>query len=473
MKSTRENLWTFVAFCFVLSCTTLANGKPNIVFFLVDDLGWGAMSACGHPVHETPHFDGLCKWGVRFTQAYSACTVCSPSRAAIMTGQYPARIHLTDWIAGHQQPNTILKIPDWSMRLSHDHTTLPEALQQHGYRTGFFGKWHLMPVREPDEMVNHTPERHGFDVNIGGREWGQPKGRGKYFYPFDMPGLDDGREGEYLTDRLTDEAVRFLDESAARGKPFFLYLSYYTVHTPIQGKPELSRYYHARMAEQEPDAVAEERAGAGKKRRERFAQYAAMHASLDESVGRILERLERLELTKETIVIFTGDNGGNYPQSCGGLRGFKGHAHEGGTRVPTCIVWPEKVLPGTVCDTPVIGTDFYPTILEMIGAEPMPSQHLDGLSLVSLMEAGEQLDRQDLFWHYPHYHRTKPYGAIRSKDWKLIEYFEDGELQLFDLASDPTEKVNLADSQPARAEELLGRLKAWRQSVNAQMPTLR
>ncbi len=444
--------------------------RPNIVFFLVDDLGWGAMGAFGSTVHETPHFDALCQRGMRFTNAYSACTVCSPSRAAILTGQYPGRINLTDYIPGQHRPKEPLKIPDWQKYLDHEHTTLAEALQQAGYRTGFFGKWHLTPVgrgrASTDEefkqlQASHTPLDHGFDVNVGGREWGQPKGRGKYFFPFDMPGLEDSAQGDYLTDRLTDEAVEYLGETG--DQPFLLYMSYYSVHGPIMGKRDDIEHFEDQPDENWPTDMG----------RVNPAEYAAMHKSVDDSIGRIVAKLEALGQLENTAIFFTGDNGGNWNSACGGLREFKGFAFEGGVREPTCIVWPGVTQPGSVSDTPIIGTDFYPTMLAVAGLPQMPEQHLDGKNLEPLLTGSGDIDREALYWHYPHYHRTRPYGAIRQGDWKLIEFFEDERLMLFNLKEDPGEQHDLAQAQAAKTRALHDKLKAWRLDVDAQMPTRR
>jgi len=212
--------------------------RPNIVFFLVDDFGYGGLSKTGSDFHETPNIDALFENGVYFNNGYSACTVCSPSRAAILTGRYPARLHLTDWIAGHKKPYAKLVVPNWNMKIEHKRITLPEALKENGYSTAFIGKWHLMPIEQPELMNQHYPTDHGFDINIGGREWGQPKGRGQYFYPWDMPNVKGGKKGDYLTDRLTDYAVNYIEEHKNDVNPFMLYFSYYSVHTPIQAKPE-------------------------------------------------------------------------------------------------------------------------------------------------------------------------------------------------------------------------------------------
>ncbi|TWT36879.1 Arylsulfatase [Posidoniimonas corsicana] len=448
------------------AASTAAARRPNIVFLLVDDLGWGAMSAYGSTMHDTPHFDRLCERGMRFTNAYAACTVCSPSRAALLTGRYPARLRLTDWIPGHAHPNAPLAIPDWDRQINPQLDTLPETLRGAGYQTWFLGKWHLQPIdkrwsreRTKREQALHTPQAHGFDVNIGGREWGQPKGRGKYFYPFDMPGIESGEEGEYLTDRLTDEALGLLDQ--AGDEPFLLYLSYYTVHGPLMGKPEYVSHYR--------DAI--ERSGDHAQAAAR-ANYAAMHRSLDDSVGRITAKLDELGLADDTIIVFTGDNGGDRHDACGGLRGRKGTAFEGGVREPTCVVWPGRVPAGASSDTPIIGMDFYPTLLALAGVAPQPQQHLDGVDLSPVLTGSGGIEERNLFWHYPHYHRTTPYSSVRSGDWKLIEWHEDDQLMLFDLSADPAEKTNLAGAKPDKAVELKRALDEWREAVAAQ-PTTR
>ncbi|PHS18371.1 MAG: sulfatase [Blastopirellula sp.] len=439
--------------------TTQAAQKPNFVFFLVDDLGWGDLGCYGATFHETPNLDQLCSEGMKFTNAYSACTVCSPSRAAIITGQYPGRLHLTDWIAGHGKGNPKLLIPDWKMKIDHSLITLPEALKEAGYKTQFFGKWHLMPNREPDLFDKHYPDSHGFDQNIGGREWGQPKGPGKYFHPFDMPNIEGSKEGDFLTDNLTDYAEKFIEDS--KDEPFLLYLSYYAVHGPIMTKPEYLEKYKNKAK------------GFENKNNERVSPaYAGLLQSVDDSVGRVMKKLRELNLDKNTVVIFTGDNGGTSEQSSGGLRGAKALAYEGGTREPTFVKWPGVVQPGSICDTPIIGTDFYPTMLDMAGLAQKPDQHLDGVNLTSLLKQSGNIDRNELFWHYPHYHRTNPYGAIRQGNWKLIEFFEDGKLELYNLKKDPAEKNDLADTEIQLAKSMLEDLKAWRKSVDAQMPTV-
>jgi arylsulfatase A-like enzyme len=345
------------------------------------------------------------------------------------------------------------------MQMDHSRITLPEALKEGGYISQFIGKWHLMPDLAPELWPEHTPEKHGFDGNVAGREWGQPKGPGKYFYPWNMPNLDGGKEGDFLTDRLTDKADEFLDSTG--NTPFLLYMSYYAVHGPVMAKPEYVAKYQTKLAT------------APKKTYSQFdPKYAGLIQSLDDSVGRIVEKLRAQGKLENTVFIFTSDNGGVKNSSCGGLRGSKGTAFEGGVHVAAFVVWPGVTKPGSVCDVPIIGTDFYPTLLEIAGLPQKPEEHKDGVSIVPLLKQSGIPARDTLYWHYPHYHATKPYGAIQHKGWKLIEFFEDGELMLFDLVNDPNEENNLAQSQPEKAAELLGKLQDWRRDVGAQMPTL-
>jgi len=435
------------------------NDAPNFVFLLVDDLGWGDFGCYGAEFNETPNIDKLASQGMLFNNAYAACTVCSPSRAAILSGCYPARLHLTDWIAGHKQPYAKLSVPDWKTGIDHERVLLPEALKEAGYATAFFGKWHLMPNGKPN-FSKHYPTSHGFDINIGGREWGQPKGPNQYFSPFDMPNLDDGKPGDYLTDKLTDAALDFLDQSK-RGTPFLLYFAYYTLHSPIQAPPALVAKY-------------KEKAKTFRNTKNEFINpaRAGMVESLDQSVGRIMAKLDELGISDNTAIILTGDNGGDNNGTTGGLRDFKGWSHEGAVREPFVVKWPGVAKAGSVCEEPVIGMDIYPTMLDIAGLPARPDQHQDGISMVPLLkDPANHLDREILYWHYPHYHRTKPYGAIRHGDMKLIEFFEDGELELYDLKEDPNETRNLAKDQPERAAALLKELKVWRKSVDAQMPT--
>ncbi len=428
--------------------------RLNIVLFLIDDLGWTDLSHAGSKLYRTPHIDRLAAQGMRFTANYSACTVCSPTRAALLTGKYPARLQLTDWIPGHKRPFAKLQPPVWRQFLPLEEVTLAETLRSAGYATAAIGKWHL--GGDP-----YAAARQGFDVAIGGDHRGQTP---SYFYPYGLPGLTDGTEGEYLTDRLTEEALRFID--AHRAGPFFLYAPHYAVHTPIQGPPELVKKYLARVS------PADEHHNVG---------YAAMVESMDAGVGRVLQRLDELGLTDRTIVIFTSDNGGflggaaqritsNVP-----LRSGKGSAYEGGVRVPLLVRWPGVVRPGSTCDTPVITVDIFPTLLAAVGLMPETGKLLDGENLMPLLKEMGQLKRDAIFWHYPHYHASSmlatPYGAVRQGDYKLIEFYEDGRLELYNLKDDISEAHDLATQQPQRVAQMHKRLDQWRRAVAAQMPT--
>jgi arylsulfatase A-like enzyme len=448
----------FLLLCFPLVFNAQAI-KPNVVFLLVDDLGWGDFGCYGSEFYDTPNIDKLASQGMLFNNAYAACTVCSPSRAAILTGCYPARLHLTDWISGHKRPYDILAVPDWKMKIDHERIVLPEAMKEAGYTTAFFGKWHLMPEGQAD-FEQHYPTNHGFDTNVGGRDWGQPKGAGKYFSPFGMPNLDDGKPGDYLTNRLTEAAVEFLDKTK-KDKPFLLYFSYYTLHGPLMAPPELVEKYKNKAAN-------------FKNPKDEFLNFAraGMVESLDKSVGRIMDKLKEMGIEDNTIIILTGDNGGDNPKTTGGLKGYKGLSYEGGVREPFIVKWKNKIKAGTKSDEMVIGTDIYPTILDMAGLSLRPEEHKDGISILPVL-TGEisKLGRDVLFWHYPHYHRTNPYGAVRHGDWKLIEFYEDGALELYNLKADPKEENNLATTKKSKAKQLLKELQVWRKSVDAQMPT--
>ena len=428
--------------------------RPNIVLILVDDLGWTDLGCQGSSFYKTPNIDRLATEGKRFTQAYSACTVCSPTRAALLTGQYPARLHVTDWIEGHKRPKAKLRVPDWTMHLPHETTTIAEVLKQRGYTTATVGKWHL-------GSEAFEPTTHGFDVNIGGNHRGQPP---SYFYPYErqnisLPGLEEGQEGEYLTDRLTDEAIRWIESH--RDQPFFLYLPHYTVHTPIQAKAELIEKYRAAVDPSSPH---------------KNAAYAAMIDSLDQSVGRIMESLKKLKLDENTLVIITSDNGGLMGvTSQPPLRAGKGSVYEGGVRVPLIVRYPGKVKPGKTSDEPVITMDLYHTLIELTakGKPSAADAPADGVSLLPVLTGSGNLDRDALYWHYPHYHPggATPYSAIRAGDYRLIEFFEDGRTELYNLKDDIGEQNDIASSQPKKRDELLAKLAKWREQVGAQLPT--
>ena len=437
--------------------------KPNFVFILVDDMGWVDGGCFGSRYYETPNIDRLAAQAMRFTQAYASCAVCSPTRAAIMTGKAPARLHITDWIAGEGAPkDSRFKIPDWQKFLPLEETTIAEALKKMGYATAHIGKWHL-------GGTNYYPERQGFDVNIAGGHIGHPA---SYFWPYGasnashrVPDLAarGGREGDYLTDQLTDEALAFI--AAHRRQPFYLQLAHYAVHSPLMGKPELVAEFSRR-----PGANGQSN-----------AVYAAMLKSLDEGVGRLLKQLDELNLAAHTVVIFTSDNGGvvHFGQppatSNAPLRAGKGFAYEGGLRVPLLVKVPGVTRPGSVCETPVISTDFFPTLLELAGADEAASRTaVDGVSLVPLLRGRGDWARNALFWHYPHYWnggKVSPYSITRIGDLKLIRFYETGHEELYDLRADPGEKHDLArvPAQAGKRRELAGRLDVWLKDVGAQM----
>jgi arylsulfatase A-like enzyme len=424
------------------AAATPPDGYTNVIVVLVDDMGWRDLSCQGSPLYETPHIDRLAASGMRFTEGYAACTVCSPTRAAMLTGQYPARLHITDWIAGHERPFAKLKIPEWRKFLPHEVVTVAERLEGAGYATASIGKWHL-----GDEA--YAPGHHGFDINVGGYHRGQPP---SYFAPYKIPTLPEGPDGEYLTDREAAESVKFIE--ANRGRPFFLYLPHYCVHTPIEAKADVKAKYEAKAQELAKDAggLAVKNAG-----------YAAMVESVDDCMGRILDTLDRLGIRDRTAIVFTSDNGGlanvtdNRPARAG-----KGSVYEGGVRVPLIVSWPGVTTPGTTTATPAITPDIPATILDLTGVGAEPKQPLDGVSLAPVLR-GESLAREALYWHYPHYHPggATPYSAIRAGSWRLVHFYEDGRDELYDLARDPGEITDLAAKDPTRAAELKATLDAW------------
>ena len=449
--------------------------KLNFVFFLIDDLGWMDLGCYGSRFYETPNIDQLASEGMRFTDAYAACPVCSPTRASIVAGKYPARLGITQWIGGPNEPTP------YRHYLPLEEVTIAEALKEAGYATGFVGKWHL--ATRDAERATYYPDRQGFDINIGGDWSGAPP---TYFWPYEKrnrtmetmpPG---GAEGEYLTDRLTDESLKFLD--ANKDKPFLLYFSHYAVHTPIESKPELTEKYKAKLQNM-PEHDGPRFAPVYGRYRTRLVQdnpaYAGMVQSVDESVGRVMDKLEELGVADHTAIIFMSDNGGlstvpregptcNLP-----LRAGKGWLYEAGIREPMMIKWPGVVKPGSTCSEPVTSTDFYPTMLQMAGLTLKPEQHVDGVSLVPLLKGKSKLKRKAIYWHYPHYHGSgsKPSGAIRAGDYKLIEWYEDNSVELYNLKEDIGEKNDLSTKMPEKAAELQRLLHRWLKQTKADVPT--
>jgi len=456
----------FILGCvFLLGCNQSVD--PNFIVFLVDDLGWADVG-CNNPetFYETPNVDHLASNGIRFTDAYASCPVCSPTRASIMTGKAPARLNITDWIPGSNPKNRKLLGPDDLHNLPSDELTIAEKLTQHGYTTCHVGKWHI-------GQEGSWPEDHGFDINIGGWSKGSPAGG--YYSPYKNPRLPDGPEGEFLTRRLTDEAMLVID--SLQNQPFFMYFAFYTVHTPIQASIYHHDYFKEKLASMPPSTKPQQRVehdGITKLVQDNTA-YASMVAAMDETVGRIVQQIKDLGLYHETYFFFTSDNGGlstlknrGYPTANLPLRAGKGWAYEGGIRVPFILSGPD--IDPTISSTLVTSMDIYPTLLSLAKIPLLPDQHIDGKDILSVQS---QTDTPTLYWHYPHYHGSTwtPGAAIRSGSWKLIEFYDYEKVELYNLAMDIGETVNLTDSFPDKQKELLELLHSWQQEVNAQMPT--
>lgn len=426
--------------------------QPNFVFILVDDLGWADVK-CNYPqsFYDTPNIDQLAENGVRFTQAYAAHSVCSPTRAAIMTGKHPNRVGITDWIPGVNPKDRFLLGPDISNELALEEITIAEKLKEKAYKTCFIGKWHL-----GDD--GYLPEDQGFDINIGGHHWGSPPGG--YYSPYKNPKISDGPDGEYLPNRLTDESIQFIN--ANKEYPFFLYLAFYTVHTPIQAAETFVDKYREKRKELNIDEVPHKTEGeATTKLLQEDPDYASMVEAMDHNVGRIVQSLKENGLDKNTWIIFTSDNGGlstwlrkqSAPTSNDPLRAGKGWCYEGGIRVPLIISGPQLTQKGRVVDDMVISMDFFTTLLNLAGVEHHAN---DGISLLPLLTEGKRLERDEQFWHYPHYHGSgwKPGSALRKGNWKLIVHYEDEKVELFDLSTDPGEKTDVAENFPEKLNDL-------------------
>ena len=449
-----------------------AQSKPNIVFFLADDLGQRDLGCYGSTFYETPNLDRLAREGARFTDAYAACPVCSPTRASIMTGQWPQRTGITDYIGAPLTPaqwkrNTKSLPAPYADRLALDTPTLAKAMKSAGYATFFAGKWHLGPQ-------GFWPEDQGFDINRGGIDRGGPYGGKKYFSPYGNPRLTDGPDGEHLPDRLATETASFI--AANTNRPFFAYYAFYDVHTPLMAREDLRKKYEAKRQR----LGLTDKWGREHERDVRLTQdhvvYAAMVEALDLAVGKVLAKLDELGLRDNTLVLFTSDNGGlstseGWPTSNLPLRGGKGWMYEGGIREPLLARWPAVIKPGSIVNTPVSSPDFFPTLLEAAGAQPQPAQILDGTSLLPVFK-GTPLPERPLFWHYPHYGNQggAPAAAIRRGDWKLIEWQEDNRVELFNLAADLAEKSDLASRETTRVNALRTELHAWQKQVGARFP---
>lgn len=430
-----------------------ASRSPNVLFILVDDMGWKDLACYGHPLHETPNIDKLAKRGMRFTDAYAACPICAPSRAAIMTGKFPSNTGFVDNFLSELDGETLQRASD-SQFMKRSEITLAEALQAHGYQTGFVGKWHLS-----QEMENRQPTEQGFDINVAGSFWGRPlKG---FFSPYQMPNLEDGPKGEYLPDRLTSEAIRIMDGFNSKDQPWLLYMSYYIVHGPFHSKPEKTKKYAAKARKAKLDL--------------KNPAYSGMVESLDENVGRLLKRLEESGVRENTIIVFTSDNGGHLPAtSIEPLRSYKGSLYEGGIRVPCIIDWPGVIAPGSVSDAPIHGVDFFATLLAMAGLPLQPDHHEDSVNLVPLMKGQEDFERGPMVWHYPvavpHITHSHPGSVIRDGDWKYLRFYSNGREELYNLRDDIGESTNLAAAMPAKADELRAQLDAVLKVHNATIP---
>lgn len=430
--------------------------KPNIVFILIDDLGWSDLGFMGSPVYETPNLDKLSKEGVVFTNAYAPAANCAPSRASIMSGKNTPRhgIYTVGSSERGKSKNRKLIPTKNTITLDNSYTTIAEALKNNGYTTASIGKWHL----------GEDPKTQGFDINVGGSHAGHPK---SYFSPYKNKNLKDGEKGEYLTDRITNEAISFINQN--KEKPFFLYLPYFTVHTPLQGKQDLVDKYKVKIKEDK-----------------RFnAKYGAMVESMDNNIGRLLNSIETLKIADNTIVVFLSDNGGlasvssQFP-----IRAGKGSYYEGGIRVPCIIKWPNKTKKSRKIDEPITGLDIFPTLMDVVSDST--NYELDGVSLLPLLTENKKLKERSLYWHFPIYlqsvnpkkeqardslFRTRPGSAIRKGNWKLHQYFENNELELYNLESDISESINLINQHPEKAELLLDELVEWRQKTNAPVPS--
>jgi arylsulfatase A-like enzyme len=437
-----------------------ASERPNVLFIFLDDFGWRDAGFMGSDFYETPNLDALADRGMVFSNAYAGAANCAPSRACLLSGQYSPRHEIYNvgtTRRGDRRHSRLMHVPGTDT-LRPDIRTWAHCVREAGYRTGTIGKWHL----------SDDPLPYGFDFNFAGTHSGSPP-RGYYPPHGSIPELSGAPKDEYLTNRLTDEAIDFI--RADSEKPWFLYLTHFAVHTPIQGEPELVQKYQRKAPGQLHNHPV----------------MAAMIESVDVGVGRIVEAIDQLGQTEGTIIVFTSDNGGYGPAtSMKPLKGYKGTYYEGGVREPMFIVWPGVTQPGSRCDTPVINVDLFPTFCEMTGAD-LPGQPLDGISLRPLLDQGstETSDSRSLYWHFPAYlqsyqrfdeqrdvlFRSRPCSIIRNGKWKLHEYFEDGGLELYDLEADPGESTNLAESHPAETKRLHDDLKQWRKAIAAPVPT--
>jgi arylsulfatase A-like enzyme len=462
------------AFIYLAACTAVSKKEekiqPNFVFIMVDDLSWSDLSYNGSTTYESPNVDKLASQGMVFSDFYAGGPVCSPTRASILTGKYTARTGITTYLlqpgrdAGYVTPHLPL-----------DELTIAEALKENNYTTGYFGKWHLGYAEE------HWAGNQGFDVAIGGMDlpWAweiahpgvevpdmdRSRGHKRFFSPHHLTFMENGPEGEYLTDRLTNETIDFIKENKER--PFFAFLSFHTVHTPLQAKEEVVKKYTEKIRSMGLDSMVED--DPNEKQHQNNPNYAAMVHHMDENVGRLMDTLEVLGLGENTVVVFTSDNGGkgsvtsNLP-----LKGMKHNLDEGGIRIPTIVRWTGKIEAGSTCDIPLITNDFYPTFLDLSDVPLHPEQHMDGISFKDILLGNvSEIDREAIYWHYPH---SRMEGAVRKGDHKLVYYYETGQSHLYNLKDDIGEQHDLSGEKQELSEEMEGMLKQWLVEVNAKFP---
>ncbi|MBT6447243.1 MAG: sulfatase [Flavobacteriaceae bacterium] len=450
-------------FLLFIGCIGTDNKKPNVIFILVDDLGWNDLGYTGSAFYESPNIDKLSKDSFEFKTAYAASSVCSPTRASIMTGKHPARVNITDWIPGLDPKNKPLLGPKDLHQLPLNETTIAEKLKESGYKTFYAGKWHL-------GSQGYYPEENGFDINIGGFEKGSPMGG--YYSPYKNPKLSDGPEGEYLTDRLTNESISFI-ENHNKNQPFVLFLSFYNVHTPIQPNLKHVNYFKKKLDSMDDNKARVRKEGEAISLLNQVNHnYASMVYAMDENVGRLINSLKENNLYNDALIIFTSDNGGLStlgrvaPTSVFPLRAGKGWLYEGGIRIPQLIKTPGNSKNVKIEDV-TVSYDLFPTILDYVGLKS--ETEIDGKSLMPILKGESKIDRDDVFWHFPHYHGSlwKPGSAIRHGDWKLVQHFESNTVELYDLKNDIGEMDDLSLNFPEKTQDLLNRLNNLRQETNA------
>jgi len=422
--------------------------RPNFLFVLADDLGWSQVGCYGSDFYETPNIDSLAREGMQFTDAYAACPVCSPTRASIMTGKYPARLHLTDFIAGGEFPYEKYTQPKWQKYLPLKEVTIADVLNTEGYATACFGKWHLSIDKKPPKSLPFNPDKQGFD---------------EYFVTYKPTSKTDPESDAHNVEAITQKSLNFMERH--KNKSFFLYVSHNTIHAPLKGKKKLVQKYRNKPGSDLP---------------QNNPVLGAMIEELDNSTGRLLRKLDELKIADRTIVFFFGDNGGlEKDAKQTPLRSGKANLYEGGIREPLIVRWPGVVRAGSTCNEPVTSVDFFPTFMEIVGVKEQMKKPIDGVSLVPLLQQKGGLNRPAIYWHYPHYHSSSigPCGAVRAGDYKLIEWFDDSicgpgnEFELYNLKNDIGEQNNLAKQMPEKVEQLKKMLYKWRSEVNAQMLT--